>query len=55
MEIQKDSDRKAEIEQMIISIQNDLENLNIILDKKNEIREEYESSINNTEGAYFKV
>lgn len=55
VDIQKESERKNEIEQMIQKLQGDLENLNIIIDKKIELSNDYEHSINNTEGAYKKV
>lgn len=55
LDIQKDTERKNEIEQMIQKIQGDLENLSITIDKKAELRADFETSINNTEGAYLKV
>lgn len=55
VDIQKDSERKNEIEQMIQKLQAELENLNMIIDKKIELRADFETSINNTEGAYLKV
>jgi Sjoegren syndrome nuclear autoantigen 1 len=55
IDIKKEEEKKNEIEKIIEKIQIELENLNEHLQRKIEIRNEFERVIQNTEGAYFKV
>ena len=43
------------MEQYIIKLQEEIETLNELLERKIEIRNEFEKTISNTEGAYKKV
>lgn len=55
IEIKNEEDKKKDLEQYIEKIQVQLEELNALLERKAEIRNEFEKSITNTEAAYIKV
>ena len=55
IEIKKDEERKNEIEKFIEKLGSELEELKESLQKKVEVRNEFDKVITNTESAYFKV
>ena len=55
VDIKKEEERKKDLEQYIIKLQAEIETLNELLERKIEIRNEFEKTISNTEGAYKKV
>ena len=55
IEIKNEEDKKKDLEQYIEKIQAQLEDLNALLERKAEIRNEFEKSITRTESAYSKV
>ena len=55
IEIKNEEDKKKDLEQYIEKIQAQLEDLNALLERKAEIRNEFEKSITRTESAYIKV
>lgn len=55
IEIKKEEDRKVEIERIIAKLREELDQLNDSLDKKYEVKSEFDKVIQNTEGAFLKV
>jgi Sjoegren syndrome nuclear autoantigen 1 len=55
IEIKKEEDRKIEIERIISKLREELEGLNESLDKKYDVKNEFDKVIQNTEGAFVKV
>lgn len=55
MELKKEDDRKNEIEKYIMKLKEELDQLNESIDKKYEIKNEFDKVISNTEGAFIKV
>ena len=55
IEIKKEEDRKIEIERIVSKLREELEGLNESLDKKYDVKNEFDKVIQNTEGAFVKV